>query len=813
MLFSNRHRHTVVQGTSFSAEILSCQTSLELKQQYKPDLIQRIIIYLVCVLIGLTTLGTLIDRYWPQLALVPTNSQPAEFSSGDSVYSETTTTRATATTGACFGSQIVALVFQILTCFSLIKNWNIFIGKEQQLESGEQWDCFTNNKSNASPDRTLSPSLNSAASVAATGSRVISREPSFLIDSPAAAVATTENSDLSNMVAAPASFRQHQKKNVTTIDNNNNGGYCKDEKRLLHQLSGNLQSLAPQTRSPSPATTTVRGYLKQQTQENSPPISLSHLYGLKLVVILWITLGHSFLYPSAHNYQYYRSIISIKLTKDSVWFAITNFTLGIDMILYMAGLVFVYKVTNLSSSIMSNIEADRKGTNKKNHKKGEGKIGAAPESGLIRLRASIGGVARVIFKKILKLWPTYLSLIALAILMPMLNDGPLWPEMVTKRLGESCRKNWWSNILFINNFGFSESEICLPSSWFISVLMQLFLIGSLIIALVQLISLEFALTILALLLFGSCAGSFAYAYWLNLRAPIIVLDETFAMELNENLFKLYTNTINSLGPFLIGMVGGFILNCAQIQHEQNKNNRVQRNRETKSPSFFSSSSSSSSSSKTAKPQRLDAIFKSSIQALVSFSVLLIALLVLSSVFYQEYSRFWAAIYWALHRVGWAIATGYLIHNCATGRWLLLRDLLSLSSFAPLGKLIFIAYLVNPIYIHVHSGLVRDGLHVSTYNMLNIYTARLVMTFVTALFIHLIVELPFNSIEEIYFNSWIKGRFKLVPKVVQSNSTSKFQPLLATISLNSESATIGTAQEMNCLDATEKRPDEHPQLKQ
>ena len=130
---------------------------------------------------------------------------------------------------------------------------------------------------------------------------------------------------------------------------------------------------------------------------------------------------------------------------------------------------------------------------------------------------------------------------------------------------------------------------------------------------------------------------------------------------------------------------------------------------------------------------------------------------LGSVFHTNYSKFWSAIYWSSHRIGWALVTGYIIHQCATGRWKLLKDLCSLSHLIPFSRLVFIAYLVYPIFIHLHSGLVRDGLHVSMYNMMNIYITRLVLTFALALLIHLLVELPFCSIEGLLLSRWMESR--------------------------------------------------------
>jgi len=51
-----------------------------------------------------------------------------------------------------------------------------------------------------------------------------------------------------------------------------------------------------------------------------------------------------------------------------------------------------------------------------------------------------------------RLTPTYAFCILLSVtLWPKFGKGPLWPEVVHP-LSENCRKYWWSNLLYINNF-------------------------------------------------------------------------------------------------------------------------------------------------------------------------------------------------------------------------------------------------------------------------------------------------------------------------------------------------------------------------
>lgn len=666
--------------------IISCQDGLDLKQQYTRDLTQQLIVYALYGLIVLTIIATILDRYHPKLAKNESHQKCSlellnKLNNRDSIDS-------VKSNFDCIDR--MAFAFKIITCFSIIKNWNSFTRNDQS--GNNQWDCPS--EFNTSP---LSTNRNSHVINESLDSERTSLDKKD-IESPV----ESTTSIFRNQISIEQQQSHHN--NITSAS----------------QTILNNDKLCP---------------LIVRIQPNNHPElvsgnALRHLSGLKLLVILWITIGHSFLYPSANNYQYYRSIINIKITRDSVWFATTNFTLGIDMLLYMIGLSFVYKLAILYSK-------------------------SSYENGYsMGFKVNSKGILRLISRKVLRFWPTYLTLIALAIIVPTLSDGPMWPEMVSKRIGDSCRKNWWSNILFINNF-LKETEICLPSSWFVSILMQLFLIGSAIIAITRKMSIKIGLFLICSLLIMSCALSFAFAYSTKVRAPMVRMDESFVMELDESIFRLYTNIFNNLGPFLVGMIGGFLLVNSQIKtlNEKERGSAIKKTATTSIIGFMTSKIN------------LEFIF-------VTLMTIVIAVLVLSTVFFQEYSLFWSSTYWSLHRVGWAIVTGYIVHNCATGRFQLLNDFLSLSTFIPLSRLIPIAYLVYPIFIHIHSGLVRDGLHVSIYNMLNIYITRLSMTFIVAFFIHMLVELPLCSIEEIYLNRWIR-RLK-----TSEERSKKSHPLLA-----------------------------------
>lgn len=53
----------------------------------------------------------------------------------------------------------------------------------------------------------------------------------------------------------------------------------------------------------------------------------------------------------------------------------------------------------------------------------------------------------------------YITVIAIfAFILPYMGDGPLW-KLIVYPEAEFCRKNWWTNLLFINNYVHSNEMV------------------------------------------------------------------------------------------------------------------------------------------------------------------------------------------------------------------------------------------------------------------------------------------------------------------------------------------------------------------
>ncbi|XP_025406644.1 nose resistant to fluoxetine protein 6-like isoform X2 [Sipha flava] len=79
--------------------------------------------------------------------------------------------------------------------------------------------------------------------------------------------------------------------------------------------------------------------------------------------------------------------------------------------------------------------------------------------------------------RLIRILPTYTTIILIfAFILPYTGDGPLW-KLIIYPEAEFCRKNWWTNLLFLNNYVNSQ-EMCMLHSWYLACDMHFFIIGT-----------------------------------------------------------------------------------------------------------------------------------------------------------------------------------------------------------------------------------------------------------------------------------------------------------------------------------------------
>ncbi|CAB3260984.1 unnamed protein product [Arctia plantaginis] len=184
-------------------------------------------------------------------------------------------------------------------------------------------------------------------------------------------------------------------------------------------------------------------------------------------------------------------------------------------------------------------------------------------SGMLVVYANLGKVTRGKFVKsihlfylgrLMRLFPILAAMVLLqASMFNHVSDGPYWQNMAIEV--EHCRTYWWSTLLHVQNY-VNPSEMCISSSWYLSVDTQLYVLSPLLLFfLFGQKRVAWAMLILFLLIALVSASVFSFLY--NLPAALITLGRP--LEFDDYFNYYYVNTLTRAPPFVLGMIYGYTL--------------------------------------------------------------------------------------------------------------------------------------------------------------------------------------------------------------------------------------------------------------
>ncbi|XP_050091612.1 regulator of hypoxia-inducible factor 1-like isoform X2 [Anopheles aquasalis] len=183
--------------------------------------------------------------------------------------------------------------------------------------------------------------------------------------------------------------------------------------------------------------------LMQRNRKSMP--KLDHLDGIRTIVTMIILLSHSSIPLIKMPLQ---NVAQIEMQFDNPLFSV-----AMAVNTYMVQLFFVLGGFLLAVTIL-----DHKHTNK---------IGTLQ---FLWMR---------IKHRLIRILPPYLFVILFhASWYPKLIDGP-----IGYRFKDYCVKNWWTNILFLNNY-IHPKEPCIQFAWYLGADFQLYLIGTILMILI-----------------------------------------------------------------------------------------------------------------------------------------------------------------------------------------------------------------------------------------------------------------------------------------------------------------------------------------
>ncbi|GFY63254.1 nose resistant to fluoxetine protein 6 [Trichonephila inaurata madagascariensis] len=183
-------------------------------------------------------------------------------------------------------------------------------------------------------------------------------------------------------------------------------------------------------------------------------------------------------------------------------------------------------------------------------------------------------------KRFLRIAPLHLMVFwTYTTLFTYTGSGPLWPTYDTNPV---CRKYWWWDLLYINNF-LPEWRQCLIVNWYLAVDMQLYVLSPLLmVALLRRQRLGYGL--MTLLICGSSCYNFITTMRYDLVDSMLSYQNYFDdRDLFLYRFDMYVDTIydkthTRMAPYFVGLSLGQYLWNRGISKDKNSNKIVLRDK-------------------------------------------------------------------------------------------------------------------------------------------------------------------------------------------------------------------------------------------
>ncbi|KAF4533050.1 hypothetical protein B566_EDAN002613, partial [Ephemera danica] len=161
------------------------------------------------------------------------------------------------------------------------------------------------------------------------------------------------------------------------------------------------------------------------------------------------------------------------------------------------------------------------------------------------------------FHRFLRLTPVYAIVLGVyATLFKYMGSGPIWATKVGVEV-ERCQENWWTNLLYVNNY-INTEHMCMFQSWYVACDMHLFIISAPIVWLLY-SKPRTGRAVLGLAIIISAAIPFAITIWGHLDALLLLYMNTLEDPVRNQTFRwMYAPTHVRGSPYFVGMAFGYL---------------------------------------------------------------------------------------------------------------------------------------------------------------------------------------------------------------------------------------------------------------
>ncbi|XP_033611673.1 nose resistant to fluoxetine protein 6-like isoform X2 [Cryptotermes secundus] len=257
-----------------------------------------------------------------------------------------------------------------------------------------------------------------------------------------------------------------------------------------------------------------------------------------------------------------------------------------------------------------------------------------------------------------------------------MSEGPMWNSVVGTE-AQNCRRNWWINLLYLNNY-YKVEEMCMPQSWYLAADFQCHVVATLLVVVVWKHP-RYAKAVLAGVLFASVLTSFIQTYVEGLNPLFLLYPQTGKQVFKDKTFQRAHITFHrNFGAYLIGVIFGYIYH--NTTHTSVKWTKVGH----------------------------------CVMWLVAITALVFTHLI-STVFYQpsyKHNSLIASLYGCSYSIIIAAAIGTILTSCALGHGGIINRIASSKPFQILGRLYYCMYLIHFYVIAVQISSKKEPFDIS-----------------------------------------------------------------------------------------------------
>ncbi|KAM8704392.1 hypothetical protein ACLKA7_008922 [Drosophila subpalustris] len=290
--------------------------------------------------------------------------------------------------------------------------------------------------------------------------------------------------------------------------------------------------------------------------------------------------------------------------------------------------------------------------------------------------------------------------------------GPLWRH-IYEREQLACRKNWWTNLLFINNFVRTD-ERCLLQGWYLAADTQSFVLSLLVLILGQRFG-KWSKQLYGLVLGIFLVLPMVLTYIMDYYPILLPTPQTQKNSFigDRQFTEFYSSFYMNFGSYFCGVLAALAYD--QVSLKQYK----LRDRIGFQILWFT---------------------------LIPTGVLwLFSAHPIYQHYYAETPRIWGAIYAGLQRNLWAFGLGIFILGLAAKVGWVIRKFACLPIFRILGRLTYGAFIVHLLVARVVLSTVRDPVYFGTGTMFAYIFYVLCASYLVSLLLAIFIELPVSSL--------------------------------------------------------------------